>query len=1178
MTVWAPEKWEDAISKAMSDILRSPYNGTPNTHPEEAALIIKVPVTDYLDGVVGQRLSPGLQVKVLDKQWKPVKGAPVLFSVKAGGATLGDKYEASITALTDRNGLASVVLNLGQKTAANPIYSFATGNTYSDQHGANIIDATLANGQAIATPFTAYGKPDKLDHLRQTHGSNTSGLIHSFAGFVALLAEDRFGNPIANKQVTFTFGPQQNISKCSKSSQDVTPAYLVKTNDPCLNQAPTSTEIGKCKSATQTLSEVTSSFGAAAEVVLGGSPETIYPVIAQSKVNSTVILNETFNLQTYPFGVCDSTTDPEYALIATYVWPSDLFGHTINAGKSGTVLTVQAKQYLLKELSSKITTSLQCGESTMDCPQIVGARTFTTVTKLEPSSMRFDTIAGSKVAGVDGLYQANYTLKPGLNTIKVSGHADISITRSANNCSNGCKELTETKGLDAVTYLQVYGVDISIKKPLQIMLDAAGYSRNNLKISYMISPADYQAFSAFILLYKGSELIDSISVETKASGFGTIARGYRFDETASYSVQVVLNYGTGVEIRSDKAPLIFAKGALIPDYNHNRKIDQEDYDRALNNDTYYFWVNDDDGKDDTEGSGIPGTRILTNESLSGTIPGTRDIIDWFPVFLDISNVLQKYPASSYSYYLSNESEKLRYVTTDLTKSDSGRYLTDISTSTSIINNQWIKAIDSYWTLPVDQNFLQKISTDSGIVLLEATGRNQKPLKLEVFNQTKQKVFETSLNLSIDGIEQMFRHKNLVQEGGGPAPAATEVDRLVEPLNFKDSEVSNKNFVFVHGYNVNPQAARGTHAEIFKRMYWSGSKAKFWGVTWYGYDTQIGPFTPDYHVNVTHALVTAPYLRSFLNSNVQGELTIAAHSLGNMVVSAMLSDNAASWDNNYLTTIPGAKIKNYFMIDAAVAIEAYDGGAAQSDDMKHSDWFNIYKEELWASEWHLLYLTDIPKDNRAYLTWRGRFTARPQFTNYYNFYSTGEEVLARLPINTPLTQIIVDEAHQLGIYAWAIQEKLKGGNPIPVDIAGSSLAGWGFNLDDYASGQWKDLPIPASLANLLTREEIKQKPFFKKGVDVDLYAPGSIGSTYAANNMNRLLGSAIPALTLPAGANKLNSIDPDNNFNMELEFKNAKKDWPQIRPVKNWRHSDLKNVSYPFVFKLFDTFVSSGELK
>jgi len=48
--------------------------------------------------------------------------------------------------------------------------------------------------------------------------------------------------------------------------------------------------------------------------------------------------------------------------------------------------------------------------------------------------------------------------------------------------------------------------------------------------------------------------------------------------------------------------------------------------------------------------------------------------------------------------------------------------------------------------------------------------------------------------------------------------------------------------------------------------------------------------------------------------------------------------------------------------------------------------------------------------------------------------------------------------------------------------------------------------------------------------------------------------------------------------MELKFKNNNKDWPQIRPVKNWRHSDLKNVSYPFVFNLFDTFASEGGLK
>ena len=167
----------------------------------------------------------------------------------------------------------------------------------------------------------------------------------------------------------------------------------------------------------------------------------------------------------------------------------------------------------------------------------------------------------------------------------------------------------------------------------------------------------------------------------------------------------------------------------------------------------------------------------------------------------------------------------------------------------------------------------------------------------------------------------------------------EPDRLGPLEKFPDSECNQKNFVFVHGYNVNAQQARGWQSELFKRMYWSGSHAKFWGVTWYGSETQLfGKVTTNYHINVQHAFATVPALWNFLQP--LGEITIAAHSLGNMIVSAMLTDHA---DN------PNPMIKKYFMIDAAVAIEAY-GDAAKDLNMDHIYW-DGYDERLMAAEWH-----------------------------------------------------------------------------------------------------------------------------------------------------------------------------------------------------------------------------------
>ncbi len=120
--------------------------------------------------------------------------------------------------------------------------------------------------------------------------------------------------------------------------------------------------------------------------------------------------------------------------------------------------------------------------------------------------------------------------------------------------------------------------------------------------------------------------------------------------------------------------------------------------------------------------------------------------------------------------------------------------------------------------------------------------------------------------------------------------------------------------------------------MFKRIYWSGSHARFYGVTWCGYQSQenilgLVQFTPNYQTNVYNAFITAPYLASFLNG-LSGPNEAAAHSLGNIVVLSALND----W---------GANIQNYFMIDAAVPGEAIDVSAAESTNMVYPDWIHIY---------------------------------------------------------------------------------------------------------------------------------------------------------------------------------------------------------------------------------------------
>jgi hypothetical protein len=78
-----------------------------------------------------------------------------------------------------------------------------------------------------------------------------------------------------------------------------------------------------------------------------------------------------------------------------------------------------------------------------------------------------------------------------------------------------------------------------------------------------------------------------------------------------------------------------------------------------------------------------------------------------------------------------------------------------------------------------------------------------------------------------------------------------------PWNNPDEECDGRHFVFVHGYNVNPAAAREWADAMFKRLWLSGSRSMFTAVDWYGDSSQFaslfhGDVSPDYYANVVHA--------------------------------------------------------------------------------------------------------------------------------------------------------------------------------------------------------------------------------------------------------------------------------------------------------------------------------------
>jgi pimeloyl-ACP methyl ester carboxylesterase len=661
--------------------------------------------------------------------------------------------------------------------------------------------------------------------------------------------------------------------------------------------------------------------------------------------------------------------------------------------------------------------------------------------------------------------------------------------------------------------------------------------------------------------------------------------------------------------------------SLNVDANHDGVMDLSyaGPDQTSASRPFRFWANDDQDSGDFGGNGgVPGYEpssqadgymlgqfetvpVFTSSGVKNftdivyNVHGRRDLVDFFPVYLNVGSLFQSNALSAgisltdtnYQFVLSQSDGALRFVYTELTPTNYMNFLRDTNESGILANAiAWPiyptgTVLNSIWITGTNNLFSDIATNNRGIILVEAATNTTQPLVLTIYHGTNQ-IAQTSLPLSISGVEQMFRSKTMLLEPDSRAVP----DRLTDSAVPNEPDTTDTNFVFVHGYNVNPTQARGVAADIYKRMYWSGSHAKFWAVTWYGYDTQgsfglpgLGDVTCDYQVNVDHAFNTASNLSVFLSSLPGGPITIAAHSLGNMVTLSALND----WN---------APIANYFMMDAAVAIEAIDPSASPQPAMVYSSWAstNNYASRLYASYWWTMFTNS---DARSTLTWSNRL-GKLHNANVYNYYSSGEEVLRTNAADPPLTSIGATAASFANYFAshspissfvWVWQEKSKGVGLIDT-VLGSTHGGWKFNTNApyYYTNNGVLTHMPNSQASVLPVSQLQTNAFFDTSYDYLLFSPLT-GSAYAELNGNRILSDAVPALTWPVGSNPVPKFTAnDENIDM-MTLENGwpvgrgAPRWPAVTTAfGEWHHSDFHEVAYTFTYHLFDQFVTVGNLK
>lgn len=598
---------------------------------------------------------------------------------------------------------------------------------------------------------------------------------------------------------------------------------------------------------------------------------------------------------------------------------------------------------------------------------------------------------------------------------------------------------------------------------------------------------------------------------------------------------------------------------LTPDYNGDGRIDQLDETILKSGRTFRFWVNDDKDDASSDGDVARNSKILDNgnddipasgsDGSDNKVNGRRDLVDFTPICVDVSGVVGDLPVTirnEISFRIRQDDGAVNVVWSNLSPSGANSFQTVGYNSgfgeafrSSPQSAETMQIVAGGVSFP--SVFKNRARTGEGIFLVEGRQAACTPLWIEAVYGGKV-LCSNKLEMAISSVENMYRWLGLRHICGD-----TDVPGLssAEPANLPDNETTGPHYVFVHGYNVNAQSARGWAAEMFKRLWQTGVHSKFTAVDWYGDESQIWAGVPavggeslDYYVNVRHALDTAPHLQSEL-SGLPGERVVLAHSLGNMLVSEA-------------ATHYGLAYSKYYMLNAAVPMETYDSGVENSEMREHG-WTDVPPIK-WAANWYAR--ISYENDPRRTLKWKGRFAG---IGNAINCYSPTEEVLGNATANG-----------YGGV--WSIQELYKGTATLHF-IPGNCEGGWGYNSDHT---NLAGLLTEFAKTNDFTDVELIASPIFRT-FDNDLLHQTNLISI-AQTELNKVLGDGIPATSFAAGANEVGGVSGNLNY---ISFMANEESWPRFsreNGVKRllWHHSDIKNIAYYFVYPLFEQLISEGD--
>jgi len=338
-----------------------------------------------------------------------------------------------------------------------------------------------------------------------------------------------------------------------------------------------------------------------------------------------------------------------------------------------------------------------------------------------------------------------------------------------------------------------------------------------------------------------------------------------------------------------------------------------------------FWVNDDDDYDESDIHDDDSDAVNSsgNDSSDNSINGIRDLEDFMPFDLTVANIKEWANNQSVKFYLRAEGEgKVRVFkrVDDSDEEGTKTYLVDLDSSIQQYNEK-MKFI-----LPLDNDPEKKgqlldaswFDSDGNFYgIFEGMEEGALKLILEVeliSGDTSRRVVLDEAYLTLKNVRDMYILANI--RGDGLPHTGEGADTVIRYRELKKSggfvfTDPDTVLIWAHGFNCSLDQSLIWTDTVFKRLYRTGYRDGFVGITWEG-NIQFFDAWPR---SLQTGQLIADIIKSIKTDYKISEINLSAHSLGN---------NNVSYALRLLAQEASVRIDNLILAEAAIPGNTFSG--------------------------------------------------------------------------------------------------------------------------------------------------------------------------------------------------------------------------------------------------------------